>query len=78
MLPIVMDRRRIAELLGVERPHRLKHLWQDRSGGVVIKVNAAHGSILRLSEIPSAAREPYGDDAQRLTENLVGKVSESI
>src|SRR3954469_946760 len=65
VLAIMVNRRRIAELLQVKRPHRLKHLRQDRGGGIVIEVNAAHGSILLLfSVIPSAAREPYSTHAQ--------------
>jgi len=49
VLPIMVDRRRIAELLEIERAHRLKHFRQDRSGGIVVEVNAAHNSILPLN-----------------------------
>jgi hypothetical protein len=47
-LTIMVNRRCVAKLFQIKRPHRLKHLRQYRCRGVVIKVNAAHTSILRL------------------------------
>jgi len=46
MLAMVVDRRCIAKLLQVERPHRLKHLRQKRGGGVVVKVDAHESRLL--------------------------------
>src|SRR5215469_5473793 len=50
ILSMVMDGRGIAKTLAKPGAHSLKHLGQDRRGGVVVEVNAVHtepASILR-------------------------------
>src|SRR5579859_710046 len=42
LLPVVMNGRSVAEMLGKVGLHGLKHFGQDRGRSVVIKVNAAH------------------------------------
>src|SRR5579864_6236886 len=42
LLSVMMNRRRVAELLREIRPHRLKHFGQYGRGGVVVEINAAH------------------------------------
>src|ERR1051326_3656163 len=62
MLPVLVDGRRIAEPLQVERLHGLEHFRQYRRGRIVVEVNPAHESILALrrvvSHVPSTARIP--------------------
>ena len=62
VLAVAMDRRRVAELLEIERPHRLKHLRQERRGGVVVKINAVHIPILipRTYPLLESLKHPGG------------------
>ena len=43
LLPLLMNRRRVAELLAEVRTHRLEHLGQKRSGRVIVEVHPSHG-----------------------------------
>src|SRR6185437_1760208 len=54
MLPVMVYGRGIPKPLQIERLHGLKYLRQNRRGGVVVEVNAAHGYILPLK--PQRAR----------------------
>src|SRR5580765_5914827 len=52
-LSMMMDRRGVAEALQKVRTHGFEHFGQDRSGGVVVEIDAVHtepASILRDSE----------------------------
>src|ERR1700746_3991354 len=46
LLPMMMDRRGIAEVFGKIRPHSFEHLRQKRCGGVIVKVDPTHDSFL--------------------------------
>ena len=48
MLTVMVNGRGVAELLQIKRPHRLEHFRQHWRGGIVVQINAAHKSILRL------------------------------
>src|SRR6185437_15508727 len=54
MLPVMVYGRGISKPLQIERLHRIKHLRENRRGGVVVKVNATHAYILPLK--PQRAR----------------------
>ncbi len=43
LLSVMMDGRRVPETLPEVGLHGLKDLGQDRGGGVIVEVNAAHG-----------------------------------
>ena len=42
LLSVMMDGRRVAEVLPEVGLHRLKDLGQDRRGGVIVEIDAAH------------------------------------
>ena len=46
MLSVVVNRRGIPELVKIIRAHRLKHLRQERCGGVAVQIHTAHSSIV--------------------------------
>src|SRR5580658_2753174 len=45
LLALLMNGRRIPELLDKMRPHRLKHFRQERSCGVVVEIHAMHSCL---------------------------------
>jgi hypothetical protein len=47
LLSFLVDRRSIPKLPHQKRPHRLQHLWKQRSSSIRIEVNSPHPSILR-------------------------------
>ena len=53
VLPFLVDRRSVAELLQQKRTHSLQHLGQQRCGGIRIQVNSPHISILREHSHPN-------------------------
>ena len=60
LLPMMMDRRGIAEMLAEIRAHRFEHFRKGRRGSVVVEINAAHH--LRLFYPVSA--EEYGQNGE--------------
>ena len=47
LLPMLMDRRRVAKALEQPRTHRLEHLGKQRRRSIRIHVDSAHSFILR-------------------------------
>ncbi len=58
VLPVMVDGGCIAELLHVERPHRVKHFRQDGSGGVVVEVDSLHVLNSTLLEASRSIQHP--------------------
>jgi hypothetical protein len=51
VLAMQMDRGGIAKVLHPIGAHGLHHLWQQRSGGVCIHIDSAHGDKLPLDRL---------------------------
>ena len=45
LLPMMMDRRRVPEMLAEVRPHGLQNFGEDGRGRVVVEIDSAHQSI---------------------------------
>ena len=71
-LPLLVDRGGIAKLLHQERPHRLQHLRQQRSGGIRIQVNSPHHTILRVRHKSGTKLDDSAQVRQSAPENLLG------
>src|SRR5689334_13901966 len=48
LLPMVMDGRRVAEVLAEIWAHGLKNLGQHRRSRVIVEVNSAHGGLIDI------------------------------
>src|SRR5713101_6491703 len=46
LLPVMVDRRCVAKVLSEIWAHGFEHIRKNRSGGVIVEVNAGHSSIL--------------------------------
>ena len=56
LLPMMMDGGSIAELLSEIRTHRLEHVGQQRSRGVIVEVNAVHNRTRFYSTLRKSVR----------------------
>src|SRR5580704_14532649 len=56
LLPMMMDGGSIAELLSEIRTHRLEHVGQQRSRGVIVEVNAVHNRTRSYSTLRKRVR----------------------
>jgi hypothetical protein len=70
---VVVDGRGVAELIGKIGPHRLPHLRQERSGGVVIEINAPHAHILRPARWAAGDPSPSPIFLQHILQQGLGQ-----